>query len=342
MVRKMTMVERAQVLGLLKAGMTHREVALETGRALSSISQLRKKARELGDQEALKTIQEGRGRPKLATPEDVRRITAMLDRNPWLSGKAVKRKLGLDGVKFSVRRIQETLFKNGLKSRHAARKPLLTERMKAARMEFATSHMDWTADQWEKVSYTDESTFRLFRGGIKYVRRRAGSDRFDQKFTRKTVKHPGSVMAWGMFDGAAGRGGLDFLKKGTTMNATRYIETLDKYLVRTHNIRKNTHLLQDSAPCHKAKKTMAWLKAEGIKTIAWPGNSPDLNPIENLWHIAKNYLEEKECKSVPEMKVAIRQLWHNQITRELCKTLARSMPTRLMAVINANGGHTKY
>ena len=68
----------------------------------------------------------------------------------------------------------------------------------------------------------------------------------------------------------------------------------------------------------------------------------DLNPIENLWHIFKNKLEEKQCKNLEEMKAEIRHIWHTEITRELCKTLARSMPNRLQAVINANGGHTKY
>ena len=50
-----------------------------------------------------------------------------------------------------------------------------------------------------------------------------------------------------MFDGTAGRVSLEFLKPGISMNAASYLETLDKYLVRTHNITRNTHLLHDSA-----------------------------------------------------------------------------------------------
>ena len=56
-----------------------------------------------------------------------------------------------------------------------------------------------------------------------------------------------------------------------------------------------------------------------------------------MWHIAKNHLEEKQCKNVEEMKREISQLWHNDITRELCMTLARSMPNRLQAMLTANG-----
>ena len=126
------------------------------------------------------------------------------------------------------------------------------------------------------------------------------------------------------------------------MNATRYLETLEMYMVRTHNIRGNHHLLQDRAPCHKAKKNIAWLREEGIETNKWSGNSPYANPIENLWHIAENYLEKRQCKNVEEMKREIRHLWQNDITREYCRTQARSMPNRLQAVFAANGGHTKY
>ena len=38
----------------------------------------------------------------------------------------------------------------------------------------------------------------------------------------------------------------------------------------------------DLAPCHSAKKVQKVLQENGIKVLKWPGNSPDLNPIENL------------------------------------------------------------
>ena len=53
MVAKMTLIDRAQALGLLQAGMNQRQVALEMGRARSSNAQLAKKARELSFEDAL-------------------------------------------------------------------------------------------------------------------------------------------------------------------------------------------------------------------------------------------------------------------------------------------------
>ena len=46
--------------------------------------------------------------------------------------------------------------KAGYKSRHAARKPLLTERIKFLRMEFTTSPLNWS-----QVMFQTELTFRL-------------------------------------------------------------------------------------------------------------------------------------------------------------------------------------
>ena len=69
-------------------------MVLEICRACNAIAQLAKKAIKFGQEEALKTIQEGRGRKKLSSRKDVRRTRAMVDRQPCLTAKAMKRKMG--------------------------------------------------------------------------------------------------------------------------------------------------------------------------------------------------------------------------------------------------------
>ena len=52
----------------------------------------------------------------------------------------------------------------------------------------------------------------------------------------------------------------------------------------------NRHMtfVQDGAPAHAAKATQAWCKKNlpnFIEKTCWPPNSPDINPVENLWSI---------------------------------------------------------
>ena len=116
------------------------------------------------------------------------------------------------------------------------------------------------------------------------MRREPGSDRYDPRFTIPTVKHAPSVMVWGGFSNR-GRAGLHFLPKGVTMNSVQYCQTLKDHCLPFMPLHHTSWLLQDSAPCHASKMTKNFLEKEApdVQVIAWPGNSPDLNPIENLW-----------------------------------------------------------
>ena len=69
--------------------------------------------------------------------------------------------------------------------------------------------------------------------------------------------------------------------------------------------------MQDGASIHRAKHTKNWLNQKNIPILEWPANSPDLNPIENLWGILTRavYDNRKQFKTKDELKTEILKQW---------------------------------
>ena len=52
----------------------------------------------------------------------------------------------------------------------------------------------------------------------------------------------------------------------------------------------NYCFMQDNDPKHVARLTWAWLQENEVNWWQTPPESPDINPIENLWHKLKEYV----------------------------------------------------
>jgi hypothetical protein len=74
---------------------------------------------------------------------------------------------------------------------------------------------------------------------------------------------------------------------------------------------------------------MEFLKGQKFSLIDWLGNSPDLNPIENLWSIIKGQIKKKEnITSLCQLIKAIKVIWVT-LPKPLMVKLAHSMLTRI-------------
>lgn len=104
---------------------------------------------------------------------------------------------------------------------------------------------------------------------------------------------------------------------------------------------KNGLFLQDNAPIHNSKICKKFLENEKIKIIQIPPNSPDLNPIENLWKEINTMCKERECKNENELFEVVKDAWE-QIDKKYLESLVQSMPQRIQAVIKEKGRCTKY
>ncbi|KAK3539656.1 hypothetical protein QTP70_011105 [Hemibagrus guttatus] len=100
-------------------------------------------------------------------------------------------------------------------------------------------------------------------------------------------------------------------------------------------------LQQDNDPKHTSKSTSEWLKKNKMKTLEWPSQSPDLNPIEMLWHDLKKVVHARKPSNVAELQQFCKDEWA-KIPPQRCNRLIASYGKRLIAVVAAKGGPTIY
>lgn len=89
--------------------------------------------------------------------------------------------------------------------------------------------------------------------------------------------------------------------------------------------------------CKKAKESRTWIRIE------WPPNSPDLNPIENIWRMIKQkiYQGRNRPKTIAELREAVRKAWE-ELSDEVIISEIQSMPWRIHECLNRNGGITRW
>ena len=156
-----------------------------------------------------------------------------------------------------------------------------------------------------------------------------------------TVMHPDSLMVWGAFTGH-GKAQVHVFHNKEKVNQYNYLELLCDKLPKAFEDTEATVFQQDGAKPHTAKSVTQWLRDCEVQFIEdWPGNSPDLNPIENLWQIVKKDLQGKDVSSVPKLEREIRASW-DRIDSQILRNLALSVPMRLKDVIRRKGNPTKY
>lgn len=149
-------------------------------------------------------------------------------------------------------------------------------------------------------------------------------------------------MVWGAISST----GTVILRRCTNnMDSTEYQGHLKELIKAAPRLRSraNTHLtlMHDGARCHTSAATERWLLARNVRVLPWCANSPDLNPIENLWGLIARSCRGKLFPNEDAVWDEVKRLW-DELTPAQVKPFTDSMHRRLEAVRRAKGGATRY
>ena len=126
------------------------------------------------------------------------------------------------------------------------------------------------------------------------------------------------------------------------MNSNMYCEILQLTMIPSlQKLGSRAVFQHDNDPKNTSKTTIALLKRLRVKVMDWPSISPDLNPIKDLWGILKRNAEVCKVSNICQLRDVIMEEWKS-IPVATCEALVNSMPRRVKAVLDNDGGHTKY
>ena len=98
----------------------------------------------------------------------------------------------------------------------------------------------------------------------------------------------------------------------SSINAQVYVDILDTFLIPSFErmFGDDEIIFQDdNASCHRAKSVKTFLEERHIRSMSWPANSLDLNPIENLWWKLKKMVHDKDPTCKANLATAVRESW---------------------------------
>jgi transposase/uncharacterized protein (DUF2267 family) len=342
--RSISKTRRDQVISLLKQGETVRDIARKVGVSPSTVNRIGQ------DECPDRNLRKG-GRPQALSDADKRYCVRMVTTGKVDNAVKVKKLLEKDyGVVCSSDTIRRALRSSGLGAIEKPKKPLLTKRNVRKRLAWCKAHRGWTIDDWKRVIWSDETKINRFNSDGRVWAWIRDGEKPQPKHVKVTVKHGGgSIMLWSALT-YVGTGWM--CKIDGNMDKTLYKEILEdeqsqtiEYACQKLNLKCHQMIFQhDNDPKHKSNLIKNYLAEQEYQVMEWPPQSPDLNPIENMWQLLKIRLNEFDTppKGMQELYERVTKVWYDVITEEDCKKVIESMPRRIEQCIKAKGYWTKY
>ncbi|CDQ61153.1 unnamed protein product [Oncorhynchus mykiss] len=304
---------RDNIVDLHKAAMGYKTIGKQLGEKATTVGAIIRKWKKFK-----MTVNHPRsGAPCKISPHGASMIMRKVRDQPRTTRQDLVNDLKRAGTTVPQKTISNTLRRHGLKS-CSARK------------------------EWEKVMWFDETKIELF--GLNSTRRvwRKKKDEYNPKNTIPTMKHGGgNIILWGCFS-AKGTGRLHRIEG--RMDGVMYHEILVNNLlpsVRALKMDCGWVFQHDNDPKHTARATNEWLRKKHLKVLECPSQSPDLNPIENLWRELKVCIAQRKPRNLKDLeKVCMEEC--AKIPAAVYANLVKNYSKRMISVIANKTSCTKY
>ncbi len=238
------------------------------------------------------------------------------------------------GISVSLRTVVRCRAQLGWTFRGSAYCQLIRDVNKQKRLEWALQNQ---GGRFGNVIYSDEASIQIETHRLRCYRKKG-----EKPKPKPRPKHPVKVHVWA---GISMEGATDIAIFTGIMDAEFYVRILERCLVpfvkNTFGSREH-RFMQDNDPKHVSRRAQRFFEENNINWWRTPPESPDLNPIENMWHELKEFLRAKvKPRNLAQLKAGIKTFWAT-VTPAKCTKYIRHLDKVIPKVIELKGDATGY
>ncbi len=244
--------------------------------------------------------------------------------------------------------------REGYSWENCRRKGVLTKEDRKIRLKWCREHLDTPATHW-----TDGIAFYFDGVGFQHKLHpfaahctppsRTWMKKDEKLLITRKASHEGSKgRSLHFFVGVSHKAGVVICKKYEKMSAKLFAKFVRENFPQAFLLSRKTHVfLQDNDPCQTSRAGKRAIKAINAEQFFIPARSPDINPIENLFHLVKQKLAEDALEneifyeSVEEFEKRVISAIHELAALHMDRTI-ESMTKRILEIFKNGGARCSY